>query len=243
MTTSAKSGIQNHPVVSREEWLSAREALWKKEKEFTRARDELSRQRRELPWVRVDRKYVFDGPDGKETLAQLFQNRSQLLVYHFMFPPEWEEGCKHCSFWADHFDGTRVHLNHRDATLVVISRAPLAKIEAFRKRMGWGFKWLSSFENEFNHDYRVSFTPEEMKAGTAIYNFTKLTGGPTEREGASVFFKDEAGAVFHTYSCHGRGIDMLNGTYHFLDLLPKGRDEEGLKFTQEWVRHHDRYED
>jgi predicted dithiol-disulfide oxidoreductase (DUF899 family) len=243
MTTRAQSGIKNHPVVSHEEWISARTALLKKEKEFTRARDDLRRRRRELPWVRVDKKYVFDGPGGQETLAQLFQNRSQLLVYHFMFAPEWDEGCKHCSFWADHFDGTRAHLNHRDAALVVVSRAPLAKIEPFRKRMGWSFKWLSSFGNDFNRDYRVSFTPEEVKARTAIYNFATLAGGPPEREGISVFYKDETGTVFHTYSSYARGIDMLNGTYQLLDLLPKGRDEDGLKFTQEWVQYHDRYKD
>jgi predicted dithiol-disulfide oxidoreductase (DUF899 family) len=243
MATRARSGIKNHPVVSRDEWISARTALLKKEKEFTRARDELSRQRRDLPWVRVDKKYVFDGPAGPETLAQLFENRSQLLVYHFMFAPEWDEGCKHCSFWADHFDATRVHLKHRDATLVVVSRAPLSKIEPFRRRMGWAFQWLSSFQNDFNRDYHVSFTPEEMKAGTAIYNFAPLQGGPPEREGISVFHKDDTGAVFHTYSSHARGIDMLNGTYQLLDLLPKGRDEDGLKFSQEWVQYHDRYKD
>jgi len=243
MATRAKIGTRNHPVVSREEWSGARKALLLQEKEFTRARDDLSRARRELPWVRVDTNYVFDGPGGKETLAQLFENRSQLLVYHFMFAPDWTEGCKHCSFWADHFDATRVHLNHRDATLVVVSRAPLSRIEPFRKRMGWGFKWLSSFENEFNRDYGVSFTPEEIQAGTAIYNFAVLKGGPPEREGISVFHKDETGAVYHTYSAHARGIDMLNGTYQLLDLLPKGRDEEGLEFSQEWVQYHDRYKD
>jgi predicted dithiol-disulfide oxidoreductase (DUF899 family) len=243
VTTSAPSGIKNHPVVSREEWLSARKALLAQEKEFTRARDDLSQRRRELPWVRVDAKYVFDGPGGKETLAQLFQNRSQLLVYHFMFPPEWDEGCKHCSFWADHFDGTRPHLIHRDATFVVVSRAPLAKIESFRKRMGWTFPWLSSFGTEFNRDFHVSFTPEEINSGAAVYNFAKLEGGPPEREGISVFYKDAAGTVFHTYSAYARGIDMLNGTYQLLDLLPKGRDEDRLEFTQEWVQHHDRYKD
>jgi predicted dithiol-disulfide oxidoreductase (DUF899 family) len=243
MATRAKTGIKNHPTVSREEWIAARKVLLQKEKEFTRARDELSRQRRDLPWVRVDKKYVFDGPNGQETLAQLFENRSQLLVYHFMFPPDWSEGCKHCSFWADHFDATRVHLNHRDAMLVVVSRAPLSKIEPFRKRMGWGFKWLSSFETDFNRDYQVSFTPEEMKAKKAIYNFAVLEGGPPEREGISVFHKDGTGAVFHTYSAYARGIDMLNGTYQLLDLLPKGRDEEGLESSQEWVQYHDRYKD
>jgi predicted dithiol-disulfide oxidoreductase (DUF899 family) len=236
-------GIKGHPVVSHKEWLSARTALLKKEKEFTRLRDELSRQRRELPWERVDKKYVLVGPKGKETLAELFENRSQLIVYHFMFGPEDEEGCKHCSFWADNSNGIGVHLNHRDATFVAISRAPLAKIDPFQKRMGWSFKWLSSFQNDFNFDYQTSFTPKDMHSGTAFYNYAKTDPGFPDREGVSVFRKDESGAIFHTYSSYARGIDMLNGAYHYLDLLPKGRDEDALEFTQAWVRHHDRYED
>jgi len=243
MTNEGSSGIKNHPVVSREEWLSARMALLAKEKELTRLRDDLSRQRRELPWVKVDKPYVFDGPNGRETLAGLFGTRSQLVVYHFMFNPEWDEGCKHCSFWADNFNGIGVHLNHRDVSLVAVSRAPLAKIEAFKKRMGWGFKWLSSFHNDFNYDYHASFTPEEVKNGTAFYNYEKTDPGFADREGVSVFYKDESGSVFHTYSSYARGIDMLNAAYHYLDLVPKGRDEDRLEFTQAWVRHHDAYED
>ena len=236
-------GIKNHPVVSREEWLSARTAFLAKEKEFTRLRDDLSRQRRRLPWVKVDKTYLFEGPRGKETLADLFEKSSQLVVYHFMFPPEWEEGCPHCSFWADNFNGIGVHLQHRDVSFVAVSRAPLSKIEAFKKRMGWGFKWVSSFENEFNRDYRVTFAPEDIESGTAFYNYSNLGEGPPEREGTSVFYKDRSGTVFHSYSCYARGIDMLNGAYQFLDLVPKGRDEDALEFTQAWVRHHDRYED
>jgi predicted dithiol-disulfide oxidoreductase (DUF899 family) len=234
---------KNHPVVSREEWLAARTAFLVKEKEFTRLRDEVNRQRRELPWVKIDKQYVFDAPSGKETLADLFEQRSQLIVYHFMFSPNWDEGCPHCSFWADHFDGIGVHLNHRDATLVAISRAPLAKIERFKKRMDWRFKWVSSFQNDFNFDYHASFTPEELDRGAAFFNYSITNPGETDREGVSVFYRDNSGAVFHTYSAYARGIDMLNGTYHFLDLVPKGRDEDGLESPQDWVRYHDRYED
>ena len=242
MAHDGSSSIRNHPVVSREEWLAARSEFLAKEKEFTRLRDELSRQRRELPWVKIVKEYVFDGPAGKETLAQLFENRSQLVVYHFMFSPEWEQGCKHCSFWADHFDGMQIHLNHRDVTMVAISRAPLAKIDVFRRRMGWKFKWVSSGGNDFNHDFHASFTPAENQSGTAFYNFAIMNAGSSDREGVSVFYRDENGAVYHTYSCYARGIDMLNGTYNYLDLVPKGRDEAGLKSPQAWVRFHDRYE-
>ena len=243
MTIQSGGDIQHHPVVSREEWISARTALLAKEKEFTRLRDELSRKRRELPWVKVEKPYVFEGPKGKETLADLFEARRQLIVYHFMFAPDWDEGCKHCSFWADHYDAAGVHLNHRDTTLVVVSRAPLARIEPFKKRMGWRFKWVSSSKNDFNFDYHVSFTPEEVQSGGAFYNYSRMSPGSAEREGASVFYQDEGGAIFHTYSCYARGIDMLNGTYQFLDLTPKGRDEEGLEFKQSWVQYHDRYKD
>jgi predicted dithiol-disulfide oxidoreductase (DUF899 family) len=237
------SSVQKHPVVSRDEWLAARKAFLVKEKEFTRLRDELSRQRRELPWVKVDKAYAFDGPQGQETLADLFGGRSQLVVYHFMFNPEGDSGCPHCSFWADNFNGIDVHLNHRDVSLVAASRAPLAKIEAFRKRMGWSFKWVSSFQSDFNYDYHVSFRPEEIASGAVEYNYVTSPMTMTDREGVSVFHKDGNGTIFHTYSSYARGIDMLNGAYHFLDLVPKGRDEDGLSFTQAWVRHHDRYED
>jgi len=230
---------KKHAIVTNKQWLKARKALLSKEKEFTRLRDKLSRQRRELPWERVEKKYVFDGPGGKESLAELFENRSQLVVYHFMFNPASDEGCKHCSFWADNFNGIVVHLNHRDATLVAISRAPLAKIEPFKKRMGWSFKWLSSAENDFNYDYQASFTPEAIRSGTVFYNYAKQKMDMSDREGVSVFHKDASGAIFHTYSTYARGIDMLNTAYHYLDLLPKGRDEGDS--PQSWVRFHDRY--
>ncbi len=243
MTNDSRSGIKDHPVVSHEEWLSARTAFLAKEKEFTRLRDELSQQRRALPWEKVDKQYVFDGPKGKETLAELFESRSQLVVYHFMFDPEWEEGCSSCSFWADSFNGNGVHLNHRDTTFVAISRAPLAKIEPFKKRMGWSFKWLSSGASDFNFDYQASFTPEQVKSGAVFYNYAVTDREDLDREGISVFSKDESGAVFHTYSCYARGIDMMNVTYQYLDLTPRGRDEDGLEWVQAWVRYHDRYQE
>ena len=243
MTSSTTSTSGNHKTVSHQEWLSARTAFLKKEKEFTRLRDDLSRQRRELPWEAVTREYVFDGPNGAETLAQLFAGRSQLVIYHFMFNPAGAEGCRHCSFWADNFNGIDAHLTHRDVSLVAISRAPLAKIEPFRKRMGWTFRWLSSSRNDFNYDYDVSFRPEDIAKGAVTYNYSNEKMDMSDREGVSVFFRDAKGDVFHTYSAYARGIDMLNGAYHFLDLVPKGRDEDGLAFTQAWVRHHDRYED
>jgi predicted dithiol-disulfide oxidoreductase (DUF899 family) len=243
MAQDASSGLQHHPVVSRAQWLSARTALLAQEKEFTRQRDELSRRRRELPWVRLDKPYVFEGPDGKETLPDLFANRTQLVVYHFMFGPDWNEGCKHCSFWADNFNPVGVHLNHRDVTFVAISRAPLAKIERFRQRMGWSFKWVSSGQNDFNYDYRVSFTPEQLKSGAVDYNYEISDMDMAEREGVSVFYKDAQGAVYHTYSTFARGIDLLNTAYNYLDLVPKGRDEDGPEGPQAWVRYHDRYTD
>ena len=243
MTNNGSSSINDHQVVSRAEWLSARTAFLAKEKEFTRLRDELSRQRRALPWVKVDKPYVFDGPNGKETLAELFEQRSQLIVYHFMFPPEDDEGCPHCSFWADSFNGSSVHLPHRDVSFVAISRAPLSKIEPFKQRMGWRFKWVSSFQSDFNFDYQASFTPEEVKSGAAFFNYARTDPGMMDREGISVFYQDESGAIFHTYSCYARGIDMMNATYQYLDLVPKGRDEQGLEDPQAWVRYHDRYLD
>jgi predicted dithiol-disulfide oxidoreductase (DUF899 family) len=243
MAQQAGGVLKNHRVVSREKWLTARKALLAKEKKFTKLRDELSRQRRNLPWVKVDKSYVFDGRKGKETLAELFEGRSQLIVYHFMFSPEWEAGCKHCSFWADNFNPIGVHLNHRDVTFVAVSRAPLGKIEAFKKRMGWSFKWVSSGESDFNYDYHVSFTPEAIRSGKVLYNYATSKMGMADREGVSVFYKDPSGAVFHTYSSYARGIDMLNTAYHFLDLVPKGRDEEPPQAPQAWVRYHDRYED
>jgi predicted dithiol-disulfide oxidoreductase (DUF899 family) len=239
LTTS--TGVQDHEVVSPTEWIASRKELLRKEKEFTRLRDELSRQRRELPWEKVEKQYVFDGPNGKQTLADLFDGRSQLIVYHFMFGPGWEEGCPSCSYLADHFGGSLAHLANRDATLIVVSRAPLAQIEAFKKRMGWQFRWVSSFENDFNRDYHVSFTKEEMEKGKLNYNYDMVEFPSEEGPGASVFYKNDAGELFHTYSCYARGLDILVGAYNFLDLVPKGRDEDGLAFTMAWVRHHDRY--
>ncbi len=237
-----RKGVEKHRVVSHKAWIEARRKFLAKEKKFTRLRDELSRQRRALPWETVDKQYVFDGPKGRETLPELFDGRSQLIVYHFMFAPEWDEGCKHCSFWADNFNGLGIHLNHRDVSFVAISRAPLAKLEAFRKRMGWSFRWVSSGQNDFNYDYQASFTRQEVESGAAFFNYSKSDVGVSDREGVSVFSRDPSGAVFHTYSSYARGIDMLNTAYHYLDLVPKGRDEDGLEFTQAWVRHHDRYE-
>jgi predicted dithiol-disulfide oxidoreductase (DUF899 family) len=232
----------DHRVVSTEEWLKERTALLAEEKEFTRRRDELSRRRRELPWVPVEKEYVFDGPRGKETLAALFEGRSQLVIYHFMFGPGWAEGCKSCSFLADHIDGSAIHLAQRDVTLAVVSRAPLPEIAAFKKRMGWQFKWVSSYGSEFNFDYHVSFTNSEMASGKVYYNYGLCEFPSEEGPGASVFYKDESGEVFHTYSAYARGLDILLGAYNYLDLTPKGRDEDGLAFSMSWVRHHDRYE-
>ena len=238
---SSKIEPQHSKVVSAAEWLAARKEYLAKEKEFNRLRDELSRQRRELPWEKVEEKYVFDGPKGKQTLADLFDGRSQLIVYHFMFGPGWKEGCPLCSYLADHFDGAIVHLPNRDVTFAVVSRAPLAEIEPFKKRMGWRFNWFSSFGSDFNYDYHVSFTKDEMAKGKMYYNYD-VRGFPQEEgPGASVFYKDAAGNVFHTYSSYARGLDILVGTYNFLDLVPKGRDEDGLAFSMSWVRHHDRY--
>ena len=233
--------MENHKVVSHGEWIEARQQFLAKEKEFTRLRDQLSQQRRDLPWERVDGEYVFDGPNGKETLSDLFAGRSQLVVYHFMFGPDWEAGCPSCSFWADNFDGIIVHLNERDVTMVAVSRAPFSELAAYKKRMGWNFKWVSSSETDFNFDYHVSFTPEEVAKEEVFYNYTIQEPHDSEREGVSVFYKDPAGRVFHTYSAYARGIDMVNVAYHYLDLTPKGRDEAGHDFPQFWVRRHDEY--
>ena len=228
-----------HPIVSRNEWIEARKELLAKEKAFTRLRDELSKERRALPWEPVTKAYVFEGPQAKETLPELFDGRSQLIVYHFMFGADWEAGCPHCSRWADSFNGVIVHLNQRDATMIAVSRAPFAKLEAYRKRMGWSFKWVSSGGTDFNTDFGVAFAPDEVAKKTAYYNFAMQDPRSTEREGISVFYKDEAGHVFRTYSAYARGIDMMNADYQYLDLLPKGRDETGR--GPFWVRRHDEY--
>jgi predicted dithiol-disulfide oxidoreductase (DUF899 family) len=227
-------------IVSREEWLKARLELLAAEKELTRQRDALTRRRMAMPRERVEKSYRFEGPDGALSLADLFDGRSQLIVYHFMLGPDWEEGCKSCSFWADNFDGIPIHLNHRDVTFTAVSRAPLAKIEAYKKRMGWSFPWVSSYGSDFNYDFHVSFTEEQLAAGKVDYNYG-LVEGEEELPGLSVFSKNERGEVFHTYSCYARGIDMINGAYQLLDLVPKGRDEDDLEFSMEWVRRHDQY--
>ena len=233
--------MQPHRIVSANEWTKERKAFLAKEKEFTRARDRLSAERRALPWVKVDKTYLFETPSGKKTLAELFDGRSQLIVYHFMLGPAWEEGCQSCSYLADHFDGANIHLAQRDVTFVAVSRAPLAKIEAFERRMGWRFPWVSSFGTDFNHDFHVSFTPEE-KAGKVEYNYAMTEFPSEEAPGLSAFIKNEAGQIFHTYSAYARGLDILVGAYNFLDFAPKGRDEDALPWTMAWVRRHDEYE-
>jgi predicted dithiol-disulfide oxidoreductase (DUF899 family) len=233
--------MTEHAIVSPAEWLEARKALLAKEKEFSRLRDRLAAERRALPWVKIEKRYEFDGPTGRETLAELFGGRSQLVVYHFMLGPGWEQGCPSCSYLADHFDGAVVHLAQRDVTFVVVSRAPFAEIEKFQKRMGWRFKWVSSFNTDFNHDFHVSFTPEERAKGKVEYNYAPSEFPSEEAPGLSVFAKDAAGKLFHTYSSYARGLDILLGAYNFLDMVPKGRDEAGLPWSMAWVRHHDRY--
>lgn len=232
--------MQNR-VVSREEWLTARLELLSAEKDFTRQRDALTRRRMAMPWERVEKSYRFEGANGALSLTDLFEGRSQLIVYHFMLAPDWEEGCKSCSFWADNFDGIPVHLNHRDVTFTAVSRAPLAKIDAYKKRMGWRFPWVSSYGSDFNFDYHVSFTPEQIAEGKAYYNYGVQPNSESEQVGISVFYRNESGELFHTYSCYARGVDMLNGAYHYLDLVPKGRDEDGLEFSMAWLRRHDQY--
>jgi len=229
----------HHPVVSHDEWLDARRSLLAKEKEFTRLREELSQQRRALPWEAVAKDYSFEGPDGNQGLSELFAGRSQLIVYHFMFAPDWDAGCPHCSFWADNFNEIIVHLNQRDVTMIAVSHAPYGKLAAYRKRMGWTFKWVSSNGTDFNFDYQASFTPEQIAEKKALYNFAAQDPGVAEREGISVFYKDESGRLFHTYSTYARGIDIANAAYHYLDMVPKGRDEHGR--GPYWVRRHDEY--
>jgi predicted dithiol-disulfide oxidoreductase (DUF899 family) len=232
-----------HEVVSNAAWIEARKALLLKEKELTRQRDELARRRRELPWETVEKRYVFQGPSGEQTLCDLFQGRTQLIVYHFMFGPDWNEGCPGCSFVCDHLDGSIIHLANRDVTLVVVSRAPLDQIRAFQKRMGWKFKWVSSLGTDFNFDYGVSFTEEQRVDGKVEYNYTRQALPKEEAPGLSVFRKDDSGAAYHTYSTYGRGLDSLLGAYNLLDLTSKGRNEGEFAQPMSWLRHHDRYED
>lgn len=230
-----------HNVVSQQQWLASRLELLRQEKELTALREKLTAQRQQLPWVKVEKDYTFDGPDGRESLAELFGSRHQLIVYHFMFHPEWREGCKSCSLVADHYNPAIVHLNNRDVSMVTVSRAPLEKLQAFRERMGWSFKWVSSLGNEFNRDFNVTFTEEQLQQKTANYNFEFKPFPMTEAPGISVFAKDDAGQVFHTYSSYARGLETFMSVYNLLDIVPKGRDEGNDAYAMQWVRHHDCY--
>ncbi|HEY4066792.1 MAG TPA: thioredoxin family protein [Burkholderiaceae bacterium] len=241
-TALASANTANHPVVPNAQWTSERKALLVREKELLRLQDELARERRALPWERVEKDYVFDTPAGPRRLAELFEGRRQLLVQHFMLGPGWEQGCPSCSYMADHTDGMNVHLAHRDITMLAVSRAPLAEIERFKTRMGWRFEWISSNGSEFNHDFGVSFTPQEHARGAANYNYQPLSFPAQEMPGISVFYRDDAGAVFHTYSTYGRGVEVMMGAYRLMDLTPEGRGERDVPNRMEWVRHHDRYE-
>ena len=230
-------------VVSHEDWIKARKALLKKEKEFTRLRDQLSTERQQLPWEKVEKAYEFEGPDGSVTLAELFGDRNQLIVYHFMYGEDWDAGCKSCSLIADHFNPAIVHLNQRDVSFVVVSRAPLETLETYRKRMGWDFQWVSSHGNDFNWDYHVSFTEDAINNNKAYYNYKHRGYPATEAPGASVFYKGKDGTIYHTYSVFERGLDMFISAYHYLDIVPKGRDESDLDYSMEWLRRHDEYDD
>jgi len=241
-TILSEPSTVDHPVVSGDQWVAERKKLLAREKELTQLRDQIARERRALPWERIEKDYVFDSTEGRRSLAELFEGRRQLIVQHFMFGPGWEQGCPSCSFMADHTDGMTIHLAHRDIAWVAISRAPLADIERFRRRMGWQFKWVSSHDSDFNHDFHVSFTPEERSRGEVHYNYRTLPFPTEEAPGISVFYKNDAGAVFHTYSTFGRGVEVMMGAYDMMDLTPKGRDEKDVPYKMEWVRHHDRYE-
>lgn len=239
---SQTAAQQSHKVVPHSEWLAARKDLLAKEKALTRQLDALASERLHLPWEKVEKNYVFDGPNGKQSLADLFAGRSQLIVYHFMFGPDWKEGCPSCSIVGDHLDGSVQHLANRDVTLIAVSRATYPQVEAFQKRMGWKFHWYSSNANDFNRDYNVSFTKEEVAAKNMNYNYNMGFFPSDEGPGASVFYKDESGNIFHTYSAYARGLESIMGVYNFLDIAPKGRDESHLDFSMSWVRHHDRYD-
>ncbi len=241
-TTVTETSTANHAVVTGERWLAERKALLAREKELMRLHDEVARERRALPWERVDKPYVFDTPQGRRTLAELFDGRRQLLVQHFMLGPDWAQGCPSCSFMADHTDGMNVHLAQRDISFVAISRAPLAQIQRFRERMGWRFDWVSSHGSDFNYDFGVSFTPDELASGQVDYNYRMQSFPAEEAPGVSVFYRDDAGDVFHTYSTYGRGVEVMMGAYQLMDLAPRGRGERDVPHKMEWVRHHDRYE-
>jgi predicted dithiol-disulfide oxidoreductase (DUF899 family) len=244
-TATAEATATNtthHPVVSADQWVAERQLLLAREKELVHLHDEIARERRALPWERVEKSYVFDAPEGRRSLAELFEGRRQLLVQHFMFGPGWEHGCPSCSFMADHTDGMTVHLEHRDVSFAAVSRAPLADIARFRKRMGWRFAWVSSSGNDFNRDFHVSFDPKDRVEGSVYYNYGMTRFPGTEAPGVSVFYKSDDGEVFHTYSTFGRGVEVMMGTYNMLDLVPEGRAERDVPNKMEWVRHHDRYE-
>jgi predicted dithiol-disulfide oxidoreductase (DUF899 family) len=235
--------VDNPKVVSRKEWLAARKKLLAKEKQLTRQGDAIAVERRQLPWVKVEKNYVFDSPSGRKTLADLFGGRSQLIIYHFMFGPEWQEGCPSCSFNMDHTDGALAHLAQRDVSFAAVSRATSSKIEGFKKRMGWKFTWVSSYGTDFNYDFQASFTPDELAKGTVEYNFDLVQFPSAEAPGISVFYQDKDGNIFHTYSAYARGTESTINTYNYLDYVPKGRDEDSLPFTMSWLRHHDHYDD
>jgi len=231
--------VKTPALVSKQEWLVARKKLLEREKELTRLRDQIAAERRELPWVKVEKDYIFNGPSGQQSLSELFGDKSQLIIYQFMFGPDWEEGCTSCSFWADNFDGIDIHLAQRDICFIAVSRAEYDKLAAYKKRMGWHFNWVSSLGSDFNYDYQVSFTPEQKEENATAYNYRNTEYFIDELVGVSVFAKDEQGDVFHTYSTYSRGVDMLNGAYNYIDLAPKGRDE---KSGMSWLRRHDQYE-
>src|SRR3954454_817101 len=234
-TAVAEAKVTHHAVVSADRWVEARKTLLAREKELMRLHDQIARERRALPWERVEKDYVFDAPEGRRTLSDLFGGRRQLIVQHFMFGPGWEQGCPSCSFMADHTDGMNIHLPHRDITFVAVSRAPMADIQRFRQRMGWQFKWVSSHGTDFNHDFGVSFTPQEKAKGEVYYNYSMRPVRGEEEPGISVFYKNDGGDVFHTYSAYDRGVEVMMGAYNYLDLAPKGRDEDGLAYPMAWV--------
>jgi len=233
--------VTNQNITSREQWLEARRALLENEKEFIRKRDALSLQRRQLPWVRVEKDYRFEDDNGTKTLIDLFGDKSQLIVQHFMMGEDWDEGCPSCSFWADGFNGTTVHLAARDAAFVSVSSAPLKKIQKYKQRMRWTFDWVSSHTSDFNTDFHVSFTEQQRAQGPCEYNFREVPISMSELPGISIFVKDLNNQVFHTYSCYSRGLDNMNVAYQYLDLLPKGRDEDHLDYAMSWVRRNDSY--
>ena len=233
--------MTHHQIVSRDEWIAARKELLQKEKDFTHLRDRLNADRRALPWVKVEKEYLFDTPNGRQSLGDLFDGRSQLVTKHFMFGPDWTDACVGCSFEMDHIEGALVHLEHHDVSYVVVSRAPLAKLEAYRQRMGWRFRWVSSYGSDFNYDFHVSFTPEQVASGKAYYNYELRDVGIDELSGRSVFCRDEAGDIFHTYSSYARGGELFLGSYAVLDITPNGRNETINGNLTDWVRHHDRY--